>query len=75
VATDTGSYLRKLKQRGYTVPERRDGQGHRQVWHGNTLVATISVSNPGGRGFANLKAEIRRYEQNKPTRKTRQRRT
>lgn len=71
MASATDGYLRKLKQRGYRVPERRNGTGHIQVWYGDTLVATASGSGDDGRGFANLRAEIRRFEEDKPTRKTR----
>lgn len=73
MASATSSYLRQLKKRGYDVPAKRDGQGHIQVWHGDTLVASLSGSGEGGRGFANLKSQVRRFEENKPTRKTRKR--
>jgi hypothetical protein len=75
MASDTGSYLRKLKQRGYTVPATKNGNGHVEVWHGDTLVATTSATAAGGRSFANFKAQVRRYEQDRTTRKTRVRRT
>lgn len=73
--SDTTSYLRKLRKRGYTVPGGRNGRGHIQVWHGDTLVATASGTASGGRSFANFKAQVRRFEQGRPTAKTRVRRT
>lgn len=75
VADDTTSYLRRLRKRGYTVPAARNGRGHIEVWFGDTLVARTSGSGWQGRGFANFKAQIRRFEQDKPTRKTQLRRT
>lgn len=74
VASDTDGMLRELRKRGYTVPEKKNGKGHIEVWWEGTLVATTSGSNPRGRGIANFKSQIRKFEENKPTRKTRQRR-
>lgn len=73
VASATDGYIRQLKKRGYTVPERRDGQGHIEVWHGDTLVATTSGSGDRGRGFLNFRAQVRKFEEDKPTRVTRKR--
>ncbi len=74
MADDTDSYLRRLRKRGYAVPDRKDGQGHIQVWHGDTLVASASGTGGRGRGFLNFRAQVRRFEEDKPTRKTRVRR-
>jgi hypothetical protein len=73
MARDTDGYLRKLRKRGYRVPDRRDGQGHIEVWYGGELVTSASGSRPGGRGFLNFKSQIRRFEEDKATRKTRKR--
>jgi hypothetical protein len=73
MASATDGYLRRLRKRGYTVPEQRDGQGHIEVWYGSTLVTTTSGSGEGGRGYRNFRSQIRRYEENKPTRVTRKR--
>jgi len=73
VASDTTSYLRQLKKRGYAT-DQKNGRGHIEVWFGDTLVARTSGSGWQGRGFLNFKAQIRRFEEGKTTRKTRVRR-
>jgi hypothetical protein len=73
VADDTAGYIRQLRKRGYA--SRLDGQNHIQLWFGDTLVASASGTGGNGRAFANFKAQVRRFEENKPTRKTRVRRT
>jgi hypothetical protein len=75
VASASDGFIRQLRKRGYRVPEQVNGNGHREIWFGETLVATTSGSRgDGGRGFANFKSQIRRFEESKPTRKTRVRR-
>jgi hypothetical protein len=75
VASDSDGYIRQLRKRGYTVPRRSNGNGHREVWFGNVLVTTTSGSRgDGGRGFLNFKSQIRKFEESKPTRRTRKRR-
>jgi hypothetical protein len=70
VAYASDEYIRKLKRRGYTVPERTNGNGHKEIWFGDVLVTITSSS----RGFRNLKSKIRQFEEDKPTRTTRTRR-
>lgn len=75
VASDSDGFIRQLRKRGYTIPGRTNGNGHREVWFGDVLVATTSGSRgDGGWGFLNFKSQIRKFEEDKPTRKTRVRR-
>jgi hypothetical protein len=69
VARDTDALLRQLGRRGYQVVT--NGSGHPEVWYSGTLVTTASGSRHGGRGFGNLKARIRQFEENRATRRTR----
>ena len=68
MARDVGGLLRQLKKRGYEVPGQANGKGHFEVWQDGTMVTTVSGTNPGGRALANLKAEIRRFEEGRATR-------
>lgn len=71
MARDTDALLRQLARRGYEVVT--NGRGHPEVWYAGTLVTTASGSRHGGRGFANLKARVRRFEEGRATLKTRKR--
>ena len=68
MARDVGGLLRQLRKRGYEVPVQANGKGHTEVWRGGTLVTTVSGSRPGGRALANLKADIRKFEEGRATR-------
>lgn len=75
MASDTDSYLRQLQQRGYKVPDRKNGRGHIEVWFGETLVATHTGTRAGGRAFANFKAQVSRFEKGRPTVRVRKKRS
>lgn len=61
MAVDGLAYLRELQQRGYELDKRGRG-GHVKIrWKGR-LVAVGSVTPGGGRGLANLKSYVRRFE-------------
>lgn len=58
---DSNVYLRQLKKAGYEI-ERARGSSHWHIrWEGR-LVTVQSGSPGGGRGLANLKSRIRRFE-------------
>jgi hypothetical protein len=58
---DSEVYLRQLRKAGYEIRFSR-GSEHWQIrWEGR-LVTVHSGTPGGGRGLANLKARIRRFE-------------
>ena len=65
--SDTAGYLRVLRRRGYDVPDRKNGNGHIEVYWQGVLVTTHSGSRHRGRGFENFKARIRAFEQGRDT--------
>lgn len=71
MASDSEAYLRQLRKRGYTT--RRDGRDHIEVYWGGTLVTSESATRYGGRGLANFKARVKRFEENRPTLRIRKR--
>jgi len=68
VSSDVGGLLRRLRKSGYTVPSQANGKGHFEVWWEGTMVTTVSGTRPGGRALANLKSDIRKFEEGRPTR-------
>lgn len=68
MASDVGGLLRQLKKRGYAVPGQVNGKGHIEIWRDGTMVTTVSGTRTGGRTLANLKADIRKFEESRPTR-------
>lgn len=58
---DSEDYLAQLRAQGYEVVMSR-GRSHWHIrWEGR-LVATQSGTPGGGRGLANLKSRVRRFE-------------
>ena len=58
---DSEDYLRLLEKAGYEVVHTRRA-GHWQIRWAGRLVTVHSGSPGGGRGLANLKSRIRRFE-------------
>lgn len=61
VRKDSEDYLRQLRAKGYTVVHTSRSSHWQIRWEGR-LVALQSGTPGGGRGLANLKAVIRRFE-------------
>lgn len=58
---DSEDYLTQLREQGYEVVKHRRSSHWHIRWEGRLV--TIHSSTPGGgRGLANLKARIRRFE-------------
>ena len=57
---DSEDYLDQLREQGYEVVHSRGSHWHVR-WEGR-MVAVHSSTPGGGRGLANLKARVRRFE-------------